>query len=226
MNKSAMDLFAQAVKDYYHGDSAPLYFTVSNLRLTKEIKRYFRECYQLTNLEKKLISLAKGEVFDVGCATGYYFPCFENQPGVESVTGIDISPVLVDMAKQKGRNCFVGDIFTFQSKKKYDTITLLESNIGLGGNINKTKQLIKKLKQILKSDGQILFYTSKATGNNKFGIADIRINYKNKTDRFRWIYFSPKFIQQLFRDQGLDLAIIEETNNEYVGRAKLLNKVI
>jgi 2-polyprenyl-3-methyl-5-hydroxy-6-metoxy-1,4-benzoquinol methylase len=220
MDSSAMNLFAQAIKDYQQGSHEPLYFTVSGHRHQKEIKRYFRSCDELSDLEKKLVSLAKGKVFDVGCANGYYFSCFQNQLNVDSVTGIDISPTLVELGKQKNNDIFVGDIFTFQPQQRYDTVTLLESNIGLGGDIIKTKQLIKKLEQLLEPNGQILFYASKATGDDKFGIADIKVNYKGQTDKFQWIYFSPQYIQQLFKDQGLELEIIKETDDEYLGRAK------
>lgn len=218
MDNSTMDLFAQAVTDYYQGDPQPLYFTVSNHRHTKDIKRYFRTCDELTKLEKEIVSLAKGKVFDVGCANGYYFPCFENQPKVDKVVGIDISPKLIEIAKEKGRECFVGDIFSYRPKEKYDTVTLLESNIGMGGDLIKTKELIKKIKSLLNPKGQILFYASKATGNSKFGIADIKVNYKNQTDRFQWIYFSPEYIKKLFKQQDLALEIIKETSSEYLAK--------
>ena len=141
--KKSMDFFGNALYAYWKGDRSPFYIILrTGEKDYGDMSRYFRTYVHLSRLEKKLISLSKGEILDVGCATGYYIPAL-NRNG--TVRGIDISRQAIKVAKENGlTNCKTADIFNFRTNKKFDTITLLENNLGMAETPKGAKKLLKK----------------------------------------------------------------------------------
>ena len=128
--KQSMDFFGNALYEYYKGDRSPFFIILpTGEKDYGDLSRYFRTYIHLSRLEKKLISLSKGKILDIGCATGYYIPAL-NKKG--NVLGIDISRQAIKVAKENGlTNCKTADIFKFRTNKKFETITLLENNLGI-----------------------------------------------------------------------------------------------
>ena len=57
------------------------------------------------------------------------------------VIGIDISPTVIRVAKARGlKNCKVANIFTWKPRQKFDTIALIENNLGIAETPEKTKE--------------------------------------------------------------------------------------
>ena len=210
--KQSMDLFGKALKSYYLRDRSKFYFKEPSGELSEHgLKRYFRKSNQLSKSEIKLISLSYGDILDVGCGTGNYIPLLVKHG---KVLGFDISKNVIDVAKMNGcKNCIVADIFTFPEKKKYDTITFLENNLGLGGSIDRTKKLLKKLSIILKNDGQILAI-SRNLLNKKYFLIELNPVWKDKIGpKFSWIHFNINFLSDLCDEAGLHLKILQ--GNQY-----------
>ncbi len=206
--KQSMDVFGEALKAYYLGDRSKFYLKEPSGELSElSLKRYLRKSNQLSKSERKLISLSYGDILDVGCGTGNYIPLLAKRG---KVLGFDISKNVIDVAKMNGcKNCIVADIFTFPKKKKYDTITFLENNLGLGGSINKTKKLLKKLSNILKTDGQILAI-SKNLRNKKYFAIELNPVWKDKIGpKFGWIHFNINFLSDLCEEAGLHLKVLQ-----------------
>lgn len=152
MKKSA-DLFGRALLEYSKGYKDKFFFEDSKGNKYKHpLRKYFRDFKKFTKLEKKIISKSKGDILDLGCGTGNYIP-YLNKKG--NVLGIDISRSAVEVAKKKYglNNVKVADIFKFKTQKKFDTIVLLENNLGMSGTLIKTKKLLKILSSLLKKDG-------------------------------------------------------------------------
>ncbi len=164
--KKAMELFGEALRAYAYGDKSRFYFRDMKGNLHEhKLNRYFRKHTRLSKLEKRLTSLSRGNILDVGCGTGNYITALSEKGNVQ---GIDISKNVIDVARMKGcDNCFVADIFKFHSKNKFDTITFLENNMGMGGSVNKTRQLLKILSRLLKDGGQILAISAKLNNSLK-----------------------------------------------------------
>lgn len=202
-----MDVFGEALKAYSQGDKARFYFMDRSGDLFKiDLSRYFRKTNQLSKLERKLISLSYGDILDVGCGTGHYFPLLVTRG---NVLGIDISPNIIDIAKKNGRkNCKVADIFTFPTAKKYDTITFLGNNLGIGGTVNKTKELLKKLSDLLNNDGQILAIV-RSVHDNKFVAVELKPVWKRKIGpKFGWIHFNIDFLSDLCEQAEFHLKVL------------------
>jgi len=211
-----MDLFGRVLYDYWEkGDkSSTLYFIENKKKkFPVEISRYFRSYEDLSNLEKKAISLSRGSILDVGCATGYHIPALMEQGEVD---GIDISEDAIKVAKENGiNNCFTGDIFKYKSRKKYDTITLFENNIGLAGTVSKTRRLIKALARLLKDDGQIICEIVRTRTVDTWIVLLTPLWNGKKGKSFKWLHFSVNFLSKMCTKYGLEVEMLEE--NEISG---------
>jgi len=84
---------------------------------------------RLSRIAKNLSSFITPEmkVLDVGCGVGYLSRHLSNLGAV--VTGIDISPKLIEFAKEKVSDVkfIVGDIFEQDIKEKFDVILFADS---------------------------------------------------------------------------------------------------
>jgi len=206
--KQSMDLFGEALKSFSQGNKVKFYLKDGSGKLFRlDLGRYFRKTNQLSKWEKKLIALSYGDILDIGCGTGNYIPLLSKHG---KVLGIDISPKIIDIAKKNGcRFCKVADIFTFPTIKKYDTITFLGNNLGIGGTVNRTKRLLKKLSILLKKDGQILAIVRRLP-HKKYVKVEIEPIWNQKVGpKFGWIHFNTDFLSDLFEQAGFRLKVLQ-----------------
>ena len=211
-----MDLFGRVLYDYWEkGDkSSPLYFIENKKKkFPVDISRYFRSYEDLSCLEKKGIDLSRGRILYFGCATGYHVPALM---GKGEVDAIDISEHAIKVAKENGlNNCFSGNIFKYNSRKKYDTITLFENNIGLAGTVFKTKRLIKRLLKLLKDDGQIICEIVRTRTVDSWTVLLTPLWNGIRGKSFKWLHFSINFISRICVNFGLEVEVLGE--NEISG---------
>lgn len=211
-----MDLFAKAIMDRINGDNADFFFIDKNdKRFVHNLDRYYKTPFPATRLEKKLIKLCYGDILDVGSATGNYFPELMKQG---TVTGVEYSTHLVKIAKKQGiTNIAKADIFSYKASKKFDTITLLENNLCLGGSEEKTKELIKKLLILLKEDGKILSMISKRAKDNNFFIAELTAEYKGKKGTlFKYFNINPNYLNQMCKNMNCNIKILGQDERNYL----------
>jgi len=222
--KNSMEFFGEALYAYWKGDRNSKFYLVyiSGEKIDEldkyelDLGIYFRNYDQLNNLEKKLISLSHGKILDVGCGTGYYIPELMKRGDTE---GIDISEKVIKIAREMGlRNCKLGNIFEFKADKKYDTITLLQNNIGIAETLPKAKRLLKILSNLLSREGQILNILRKYFVND-YIIYERYFEWKNKrSSKFKWITFNVDFLSKLCSEINLKLEIIDENEDFYLIR--------
>ncbi len=213
--KKSMDLFGDALVAYEKGNRIPFYFIVGTYKDQHDLSRYFRKAVQLNKIEYKLISLCKGNILDVGCGTANYFPKLMKKG---TVKGIDISPKIISIAKNKGFDCVSGNIFKFKSEIKYDTVTLFENNIGMAGTIFKTKILLKKLFSLMHKDGQILLILRNAKGKN-FAQVKLQPTWNGIIgEKFNWMVYDKEYLKILCSEIGLNLKVLMSEDNNYLIR--------
>jgi SAM-dependent methyltransferase len=89
-------------------------------------KDYEKECDFLSVIFKKYSAKPVHSILDVGCGTGTHDLVLDNRG--YTVTGIDLSPEMVDIAKGKIKDkktqldFFQGDARNFNLNKKFDTV--------------------------------------------------------------------------------------------------------
>ena len=152
------------------------------------------------------------KILDIGCGTGNVIPALEKRG---QVTGIDISPKVIEVAKQRGcDNCIVADIFKYSPKQKFDTITLFGNDLGIGGTVRKTKKLLQGLKSLLKNDGQILAIIRNYSHGDYKEMTLIPMWKKKVGPKFGWLIFNINFLSVLCKEQNLNMQVIS-TNWKY-----------
>lgn len=92
------------------------------------------------------------DIFDIACGTGTLFP-FYFKRNVKSVTGIDISPEMVKIAKQKFPEIHIicGDAEEYTFNKVFDVIMIYNAF----PHFPNPENLIKNLAGLLKENGRI-----------------------------------------------------------------------
>jgi len=215
--KQSTDVFGEALLAYFQGDRSPFYLRDLSGRLFEtDLSRYFRTTTRLSRLERKLISLAHGDILDVGCGTGNYLPLLALHG---RVLGIDISPNAIDVGRRSGcKTCKVADIFTFQTAKRFDTITLLGNGLGIAGTVSGTKRLTGRLSSLLKDDGQILALARRVT-QGEFVATRLRPVWKQRVGReFGWIHMGRDLLCDLCARSGLCLSVVQGNQHYYLFR--------
>ena len=114
-------------------------------------------------LIEKLGAFSLQDGLDVGCGGGWFTRAF--QRAGYRVTGLDISPEMLDFAQSKALQTglrgeyLLGDITKFRSPKKYDFVTAINDCINYIPK-NKIGNAFQNVKNLLKKDGIFLFDVS------------------------------------------------------------------
>jgi hypothetical protein len=100
-----------------------------------------------------------------------------------------------------------GDIFSYEFKTQFDTITLLENNLGICKSVEGLNTLIGIFDRILSNTGQILIMTKKyfkeSYDYNFNNIATLTPYWNgNKGESFDWITFDEDYLTKVFLENG------------------------
>ncbi len=118
---------------------------------------YFCEYEQWSALERQVIEHARGRVLDVGCGAGRH-SLYLQQKGFD-VVGIDNSPGAIEVCKLRGlKNAIIrpiADVAAFEPDS-FDTILMLGNNLGLFGDAENAKLILRKFSGITSADAQII----------------------------------------------------------------------
>jgi SAM-dependent methyltransferase len=219
-----MDFYANAVIDFYKTKKPGFEFDFGDgIRYPHDLSRYFRTLDELQPIETKIISLCSGKTLDIGSSTGYYIP-FMAKHG--PVMGLEISNRLVEFGKEHySKDLVQGDLFSYEFNNQFDTITLLENNLGICKNVEGLMKLITIFDKILSQQGQILIMTKKYNKVNYHysfnNVATLTPYWNgNKGESFDWITFDEDYLTQVFLEKGF------RTEQVFLDGDNLLLKVV
>jgi len=230
------DLFGRAILDYQTGNSPEDLITETSISEedVMSVTYLFRSFNEMPELEKKALTLAQGNVLDVGCGAGSHALYLQEQQNL-SVTAIDISPNAVEACKMRGvKNAVTIDVMDF-STEKFDTILLLMNGTGIFGKLNKISAYLQKLKSLLNPGGQILIDSSDIiymfdededggkwipSDIDYYGEVTFDLMYKGeKEDTFEWLYLDYNTLQNAAHANGLQCKlVIEGEHYDYLAR--------
>jgi len=204
-----IDFFGKAVLEYPNSEEEFFFEDPHGNRTIKDLHRYYRDIDEFSRLERRAIDNVKGRVLDVGCATGNITRYLGD------AKGIDVSEAMIAIAKHYKVEAEVADIFNFESEEKFDTITLFENNIGIGGSLEMTEKLLEILKGLLKDDGRILAI-AKNVLIDYVSFDLIPIWKGRKGERFSWMAFNWQFLKYLCEAYGLKMKILDSEGERYL----------
>ena len=110
-------------------------------------------------LERTALQLATGKILDVGAGSGCHALALQEMD--KEVCAIDISPLSVEVMKQRGVNdARLVNLFDEQFTGQFDTILMLMNGSGIIGRLENMPAFFKKMKQLLRPGGCILMDSS------------------------------------------------------------------
>jgi SAM-dependent methyltransferase len=129
--------------------TTPVLRTESGSTISLEPGRWHR---QPTPAEAQVLDQVVGPALDVGCGPGRHVLALSKM-GVPAV-GIDISPLAVTVARDRGATVLEGCVFRSPKLARFwKTVLLLDGNIGIGGC---PTTLLRRVAQLLAPGGSAL----------------------------------------------------------------------
>ena len=106
--------------------------------------------------ERRAMRFVRGRVLDLGCGAGRVG--LHLQTRGHEVVGVDVSPGAVDVARRRGLvDVRAGTLATaIHADERFDTILLLENNLGLLAGERRGRRLLRELARLVTDKGRIL----------------------------------------------------------------------
>ena len=183
------DPMGAAISDYFNHRRADRLRVFSSQFEEDEIpvKKLFRNIQSMPVLEHTALQMATGRILDVGAGSGCHALALQEMG--KDVCAIDISPLSVEVMKQRGVN---------------DTrlINLFDGS-GIIGKLSNMPGFFQRMKRILRPGGCILMDSSDLRylfeeedgsividlAGDYYGEVDFQMQYKDvKGDTFDWLY--------------------------------------
>lgn len=231
-----MDIFGQAISDYYHNNDPEDIRTETNISDEDLLPTsyLFRDFEEMPVIEQKAMRLSHGKVLDVGCAAGSHGLYLQNK-GLE-VHAIDISPKAIEISELRGlQNAHVASLLDWQ-KTKYDTILLMMNGTGIFETFERIPKYLNHLKELLAPNGQILIDSSDIKYMYDkdeldalymfkvyYGELEFTTHYKDLTsDPFPWLYLDAKTFKKISNMNGYSFEVLHEgEHHDYLAKLQL-----
>lgn len=217
------DAFGQVLNAVYNGSDA---FEVverdDGYIEAMPAKGYFSEYKDWPRIEQKAMEFVRGRVLDVGCGAGR-MSLYLQSKGFE-VTGIDISPLAVEICRLRGvKKARLMPIEKVNFKPNaFDTIIMMGNNFGLFANFNKARRLLKRFHKMTSKNALIvadtndpyktdnpahLDYHKRNREKGKMG-GQVKIRIRHKQYRGRWFEYllaSKQEIKEILKGTGWEV---------------------
>jgi len=220
--KPKNDAYGQEVWAYYNGENVREIVERDDgyIYISSGAASYFALYEEWPDHQKKTLEFVKGRVLDAGCGAGRVALHLQDK-GFE-VTGIDISPLAVEVSSLRGlkdvRLLRIEDVCRLKPAL-FDTILMFCYNFGLFCGLKKAKPILKNLHDIT-SPGAIILAESEdpyIMGNPYFtdyrdfnvkrgrlpGQVRIRVRFRNYVGSwFDYLYVSQEEMKKILEGTG------------------------
>lgn len=226
-----MDIYGNALLDFHQTGKADILWLHNSYDEPEEmpIEVFFRGEDDMPEIELKAIGLCKGKTLDVGAGVGSHSLLLNNKK--IDVTAIDISPIAVQVMKDRGvKNPLLLDFFKLT--EKYDTLLFMMNGIGITGTLQGFEDFLIFAKNILNPNGQLLFDSSDISylyedrpmpTHHYFGEISYCYEYKEqKGNWFNWVYIDPTTLQRLSNQHDWNCKIVYvDEQDQYLAQLTL-----
>ena len=228
------DILGTALLDYYHGNYSEDIITETNISEEDELPLpyLFRGFSEMPELEQEALEIARGHVLDVGCGAGSH-SLYLQKKGLR-VSAIDISNGAIEVSKLRGvSDARVMDMLHLK-EETFDTILILMNGTGIFQKLEFVDQYLKRLKSLLRPNGQILIdssdlkymYPSASVGisdenrgiwvpqDRYYGELEFTMKYKGvESETFDWLYLDEHLFEQACLASGLTFQLVARGKN-------------
>lgn len=229
------DPMGAAIADYFKWHKADRLRVFSSQFDEDEIpvEELFRTEKQIPLLERTALQMATGRILDVGAGSGCHSLAL--QEAGKEVHAIDISPLSVEVMKQRGvRSVSQTNLFNEHFADEYDTILMLMNGSGIIGKLENLPDFFRKMKLLLRPGGCVLMDSSNLSylfeeedgsividlAGDYYGEVDFQMQYKNvKGDSFDWLYIDFQTLSLYAAENGFTAELVKEgTHYDYLAK--------
>ncbi len=234
-NPQQIELFGQALIDYYNGDiEAILDYCRDDGHVDSiPVGLFFRGVTDLPS-DKISISECQGRILDIGAGTGLHALHLQNLGF--TVCAIDVLETACEIMKRTGiKDVRCIDISNF-NEKPFDTVLVLGRTIGNAGNLSGLRDFLSHLQGLVTSKGKVIInsldpkythdhrhlaYQQLNVENNRY-LGEVRMNFKykgNKGPPFNWLNVDHKSLKNIAYETGWKCnTLLQEENGNYLVR--------
>lgn len=227
-----MDVFGQALSDFYYGRPGEILWLHNSYGETEEmpVDVFFRTEEEMPELELLALDYCKGKILDIGAGAGSHALLLQERNA--RVTALELSPGACDVMKERGvRNILQKDIFDFR-EGSFDTLLMLMNGIGLSGTSAGLRHFLKHIKKLLAPGGRLLCDSSDITylyedspmpEDKYFGEVQYQYEFKNiKGPVFKWLYVDWRTFAEIAEEEGYFFRLLhEDGQDQYLAMLEL-----
>lgn len=231
------DPMGAAIADYFNHHKANRLQVFSSQFDEDEIpvRQLFRNAKTMPLFERTALQLANGSILDVGAGSGCHAIALQEMG--KEVCAIDISPLSVEVMKQRGvTNARLINLFDEQFVDTFDTILMLMNGSGIIGRLENMPAFFRRMKMLLRPGGCILMDSSDLRylfededgsfeidlAGDYYGEIDFQMQYKDiKGDSFDWLYIDFQTLSLYAAEYGFKAELVKE-GKHYDYLAKLI----
>lgn len=199
----ANDPMGAAIYDYHKNGKVGKLRVFSSCMEEDEIPvaELFRTFSEMPSLEQIALKMAIGNILDVGGGSGCHSLALKEMG--KKTMAIDISPLAVEVMRERGINAKVTNFYDENFSEKFDTILLLMNGSGIIGNIKNMEHFFSRIRTLLNPGGCVLMDSSDLRylfeeedgsfsinlADEYYGQFDYQMQYKEiKGQPFDWLY--------------------------------------
>lgn len=232
------DPMGAAISDYFNHRRADRLRVFSSQFEEDEIpvKELFRNVQSMPILEKTALQMATGRILDVGAGSGCHALALQDMG--KDVCAIDISPLSVEVMKQRGVNdARLINLFDETFTETFDSILMLMNGSGIIGKLSNMPDFFQRMKRILRpggcvwmdsSDLRYLFEEEDGSividlAGDYYGEIDFRMQYKDvEGDTFDWLYIDFQTLSLYASEYGFNAELVKEGKHyDYLAKLSL-----
>ena len=200
------------------------------------VKELFRNIQSMPVLERTALQMATGRILDVGAGSGCHALALQEMG--KEVCAIDISPLSVEVMKQRGVNDVrLTNLFDGTFTETFDSVLMLMNGSGIIGKLSNMPDFFRRMKCILRpggciwmdsSDLRYLFEEEDGSividlAGDYYGEIDFQMQYKDvKGEPFDWLYVDFQTLSLYAAEYGFKAELVKEGKHyDYLAKLSL-----
>lgn len=187
------------------------------------VEDLFRDFDRMPYLEKVALELAQGSILDVGAGAGCHSIAL-GQMG-KRATAMDISPLSVQVMRERGVDAVQADFWDPAFAGKYDTVLMLMNGSGIIGKVDNMERFFNRIRELLNPGGYLLMDSSDLRylyeeedgsfaidlAGDYYGQLDYQMQYKSvKGETFDWLYVDYQTLSYYAEQYGFNVELVAE----------------
>lgn len=207
------------------------------------VRDLFRSFDQMPELEKLALEMAEGEILDVGAGSGCHSLALMAMG--KKVRAIDISPLSVNVMKERGVDAAQVNFYDDSYTERFDTVLMLMNGTGIIGNLENIPAFFERLKSLLNPGGCVLIDSSDLRylfeeedgslmidlADDYYGQLDYQMEYVGAVDKslegikgepFDWLYLDFGSLAFYAEEYGFNAVLVAEGEHyDYLAKLTL-----